>query len=280
MRGLFALLLLVGACGESKEPAAAMVSGPTPPHLAAPRNLSDAARAPFTSPVPAEAKQILVTVTDDWTATNSDLFVYERISASAPWRLEGSLVKSTIGKTGLAWGRGLHEIIPAALEPIKREGDGKSPAGVFAIGSAYGYEDAPSDTSLAYQKSGADWRCVNDSASRYYNRVIDSSRVEKDWNEAEIMRRKDELYRLVIEVDHNHIVPSELAPVSQGGSCIFLHVWRKAGAPTIGCTAMSLADMKSLMAWLDPGKEPHLIALPRARYESLRAEWDLPTLPQ
>ncbi len=238
-------------------------------------------------PIGDECTQLLVVTTESWNAIDSRLQRYERKPGQA-WQAVGESVASVVGRTGLAWGRGEHAALvqegaPTALvhadDPIKHEGDGKSPAGVFAIGKAYGYDSSPpSGTSLPYQKTSADWLCVNDSSSRQYNRVLDTQGVDKDWSEAEQMRRKDELYRLVIEVDHNRIVPSEMAPVPEGGSCIFLHVWRKAGAPTIGCTAMALPDMQSVMSWLEPAKHPLLVALPRDRYQALQASWQLPEL--
>ena len=42
----------------------------------------------------------------------------------------------TIGRAGAAWGIGLH---PQQLGPRKKEGDGRSPAGVFRIGDTEGF---------------------------------------------------------------------------------------------------------------------------------------------
>ena len=69
------------------------------------------------------------------------------------------------------------------------------------------------------------------------------------------MRRKDGLYDWVVVVDHNK------ARKPGAGSCIFLHVWRHATSPTVGCTAMPKARLAELMAWIDPARAV-LVVLP------------------
>lgn len=232
--------------------------------------------AALTSPIPARSRQLIVTLSADWNDANASFHRFERI-ASGPWQPVGEAFDSMLGRTGLAWGLGLHTTPPAADDPNKVEGDGKSPAGVFAVGALYGYDEHfAGSTRLDYQPVDQAWRCVNDGQSQHYNRVLDSDGVDKDWQEAEEMRRRDELYRLVIAIDHNAILGG--TPVPQGGSCIFFHVWRRAGAPTIGCTAMPLTKMKMLASWLDPEQSPVLVALPRAQYRVLQEDWQLPEL--
>jgi L,D-peptidoglycan transpeptidase YkuD (ErfK/YbiS/YcfS/YnhG family) len=112
---------------------------------------------------------------------------------------------------------------------------------------------------------------VDDPASASYNRIVDEATVEKDWSSAEDMRRPDDLYRLLVVVGHND------APVTPGGgSCIFLHLRASPGSTTAGCTAFDPAPMEALVRWLDPAKRPVLVQLPRAAYESLRRQWELP----
>ena len=213
-------------------------------------------------------------MSEGWTGTNAVLQRYER-QQDTPWKPVGDPITSTIGHAGLGWGRGLHPS-PKAGEPIKHEGDGRSPAGVFLIGHSYGYDKAPSGTSLPYEQVTRNWRCVSDANSTHYNRVLDRQKTTNDWRSAERMRRRDTLYEFVIEVDHNHIVPAETSPTPGDGSCIFLHVWDQPGAPTIGCTAMPLSAMRTLLQWLRPTASPVLVALPREHYEILQIAWGLP----
>ena len=60
------------------------------------------------------------------------------------------------------------------------------------------------------------------------------------------------------------------------GSCIFAHLWRTPGEPTAGCTAMQPEHMRSLLAWLDPAQHPLFVLLPRAQYQQLQYDWNLP----
>ncbi|MFU2327626.1 L,D-transpeptidase family protein [Pseudomonas sp. NFX98] len=173
-----------------------------------------------------------------------------------------------LGKNGMGWGKGL-QIDDQPQGPIKQEGDGKAPAGMFKLGTAFGY-DASASTRLTYLALTPTIECVYDSQSARYNQLVDGAIVAKDWNSAERMRRKDDLYRHGIFIQHN-------TPASPGaGSCIFFHIWRGPIAPTRGCTAMAPEDIARLFNWLDPRQSPLLVQLPEAQYEQLRERWKLP----
>ncbi len=247
---------------------------PTKPASAASQTPPDAAVP--TGPIPASSTQLIVSRSEGWQGTDATLQRFERLPGDA-WRPVGAPIASTLGRMGLGWGRGLHTT-PSGDDPIKHEGDGRSPAGVFRITHSYGYDNAPSGTHLPFQQVTRSWRCVNDAQSEHYNKVLDAKKIDVDWNEAEHMRRRDHLYELVIEVDHNHIQHDIRTPVPGDGSCIFLHIWRRPGVPTIGCTAMPLDAMQTLLTWLRPSAQPVLVALPAANYDSLREDWALPTL--
>jgi L,D-peptidoglycan transpeptidase YkuD (ErfK/YbiS/YcfS/YnhG family) len=122
-----------------------------------------------------------------------------------------------------------------------------------------------------YQQITAATEAVYDPKSRYYNRVVDRGTVDRvDWASAEQMLRPDGLYRWVVVVEHNWNSHPGF------GSCIFLHLWLGEGIPTIGCTAMSLKDLKFLVCSLDANKHPLLVQLPEIAYRNLRQTWSLP----
>lgn len=229
-----------------------------------------AATAPVPSPVPAETRQLVLSVSAGWEATTARILRFERADAGAPWRAVDPPVLGSLGRTGLAWGAGLHP--PGLAGPQKREGDGKSPAGVFDLRLATGYAPAPpAGTRLPYRPATPSLRCVDDPRSKLYNRLVDEAEVTKDWTSAEDMRRPDALYRLVVWVGHND------APVATGaGSCIFLHLRSSPTSVTAGCTALDDAPMEHLLAWLDPAKRPVLVQLPEKALLELNAAWSLP----
>jgi len=220
----------------------------------------------------------LISVSDNWAATKGTLQRFQR-DKGQPWTRVGEPVQITLGNAGLGWGRGLHSRV-GANEPVKREGDGRSPAGVFLIGNSYGYDKATEALAWPYQRVDGDWRCVNDAASLHYNKVIDAKTTRNDWNDAEHMRLRDGRYELVLEIDHNHIIPGDLASLPHAGSCIFLHVWLGPETPTTGCTAMALTAMQELLSWLRPDTTPVFVALPREVYASLQQPWSLPRPPR
>jgi len=230
---------------------------------------------PAVTVIPAkhEPRQAIVVKTADWNASAAILQAYEREGEGSSWVAVGKKIPAIVGRNGLGWGAGIHPREDAKSGPEKREGDGKSPAGIFPLGSAFGYETAEMTAwvGIPYQQMTATHKCVDDVHSKYYNLIIDSSQVKQDWSSCEEMLRKDDLYRLGIVVNHNG------APVAAGkGSCIFLHVWKGPSQGTAGCTAIAGEDLEMLLIWLAPQAGPVLVQLPEAEYERLRALWNLP----
>jgi D-alanyl-D-alanine dipeptidase len=125
---------------------------------------------------------------------------------------------------------------------------------------------------LPYRQATARLRCVDDGRSPDYDRVRELPDAGVPWTSDEPMLRDDSQYRLTIYIVHNPL------HVPEQGSCVFLHVWRAPAVATAGCTAMALADLRALVAWLDPAQQPSLVQLPRAEYRRLQRDWDLPAL--
>lgn len=204
--------------------------------------------APDLSPA---CRQVLLVISPDEKSTSAELRMLERDDAE-PWKQVGDAIPVTLGRNGLAWGLGEHTNSPPAGFRLKQEGDGCSPAGVFSLPLAFG--DAPAaNFGLNYVPITESILAVDDPQSQFYNQIIDSARVSKDWDSTEFMRREDGLYRWGIVVAHN---PANQAGV---GSCIFMHLWRGPGQPTAGCTAMSEDSILRILKWLDPAMEPRLV---------------------
>jgi len=217
------------------------------------------------------ARQMVLVVAEDWQYTEATLQRYERGSADADWRRVGAPVAVNIGRGGLGWGLGLHG---AALSagPMKREGDGRAPVGIFAIGAGFAQNPAEvGPVRVPLLRNDADLVCVDDVKSRFYNELFKRSSVNgQDWDSFETMPRPDGMYRYGLFVHHN------TDPVKPGaGSCIFLHVWLARGVASTGCTNMQPENMLELLRWVDADKKPVLVQMPRRDFERFRTAWRL-----
>lgn len=140
-----------------------------------------------------------------------------------------------------------------ALLNEKKEGDGRTPSGVYPIGTAFGY--APSfDTKLAYRQVTENDFWIDDVDSPQYNQWVTGKPRASSF---EKMRRPDHLYKYgaVIEYNTDPIIPGN-------GSAIFLHIWRAPGKPTSGCVALAPGSLKLLLRWLDASHQPVILIIP------------------
>ena len=187
------------------------------------------------------------------------------------WRAIDQPGPVVVGRTGLAWGVGFDGV--SSEGPHKREGDGKSPAGIFPLDTLFGFAPAnsTSDLRLPYVQLLPTTDCVDDTASAHYNTVVDkASTTLVDWSSAEHMRQVGQ-YEVGVIVGYN-----AMPPVKGRGSCIFLHIWAGPGSHTAGCTAFAEPKVREMMSWLDPKKRPVLVQLTTNQYASLRTRWKLP----
>ena len=221
-----------------------------------------------------DARQMVLVTTTDWNVDHGTLRMFER--AGDGWREVRPPAPVTIGKNGAGWGLGMSP--PQQGGPIKREGDNRSPAGVFRIGDVFGYA-AHGPTAMPYRALTVNDYCMDVSGTAQYNRIVDSIVVGMDGvkGSTEPMRRDlhangDQRYRLGFVIEQNP------QAVPNGGSCIFAHLWKSPTDATAGCTAMTPPVMQSLLAWLKPQDHPVFVLLPQAEYERLRAEWKLPAI--
>ncbi len=132
----------------------------------------------------------------------------------------------------------------------KREGDGRTPAGDFPMGLAFG--DQPQlATGLEYQPMSDEDRWVDDPASPQYNQLV---RGETSAASSESMRRADGQYAAgaVIGYNTNPVMPGR-------GSAIFLHCWKEPGAATSGCVAVAHDELLPLLAWLKKDQQPRIV---------------------
>lgn len=222
--------------------------------------------------IPVKPLQAVVVTSKDWSAVQGTARLFERKDAASEWKSVGAPFAVVVGKNGTAWGEGLHELPPdAAKTLVKKEGDGKSPAGIFALTSAFGSKDKPNFVQFSYIKLTPAIECVDDVKSSNYNLIVDKTEVPNlDWKSSEKMLAVGEQYDLGVFVAHNG------ERQKGGGSCIFLHIWKDATSGTAGCTAMERSNIEKTLTWLDAKKNPVLIQMPETEYNAYQKLWNLP----
>jgi D-alanyl-D-alanine dipeptidase len=259
---LLALLLATSSCASGAVARAA----PVPPTPTTPTTVAPSIVTPI-----ADARQLLLVTTPAWDSTSGTLRRYERDAAGHAWRAVGAPVAIVVGRTGLAWDDALSVV--AAGEPVKREGDGKSPAGAFALDTAFGFPSRASLTwmRLPYVPLQQSTECVDDVRSAHYNTIVDNRAVPRvDWTSSEKMRSIGQ-YALGVHVAYNATPPK-----SGRGSCIFLHIWGGPSSVTAGCTAMDAGALEEIVRWLAPDRHPMLVQLPSSVLTRVRDAWSLP----
>lgn len=162
------------------------------------------------------------------------LYAYERGSDGIWSKVLGT--SGHVGKNGVA--------------DSKREGDKKTPAGLYALGFAFGHDENP-NPDYPFRAITQDSYWVDDPDSRYYNQWVEGA-TDKDWASAENLGRIKTEYALAVVVEYNY----GSSAVAGKGSAIFLHVGSES---TSGCISIPKSDLKSLLKWLDDSKSPHIL---------------------
>lgn len=228
----------------------------------------------FTGIAPsAISTQMILILTKNWEDSTGVLFRYERNKFGENWTQIGTAFPVTVGRSGLAWGTGLHG---STLDkgPVKHEGDGKAPAGVFRLSKIFGYESLENVKwlNMPYIHVDSCAECIDDTNSKYYNTIIDDRKViHRDWKSSEHMKLSDNEYEWGIFVENN-----SMPRIKGNGSCIFLHIWEDEGIPTAGCSSMKEDNLIEILHWLNINSSPVLVQLPQTEYNRLKFKWALP----
>ena len=225
------------------------------------------------SPIPNNCKQMLLVITDSPTSTKGELVYFERESDDSPWQNISNTIPVVLGRNGLGWGNGLNSIDSSKL-PMKTEGDGRSPAGVFELGAAFGYASADEmgGLNISYIPITEMVECIDDIKSSYYNMIVSRDEIEEvDWQSSEKMFFAEIWYEQGIVVEQNN------TPIVNGaGSCIFLHNWSRPDETTAGCTEMEPEKLKEIIYWLDASANPVLVQLTKQLLKEYQKPWQLP----
>lgn len=138
-----------------------------------------------------------------------------------------------------------------ALPGEKREGDKKSPTGLFELGKLFCYEPDVM-TSMPWQQSTSEDKWIDDPNSSEYNQYVKGPTTALSFEKLKI-RTNDYRYCMVINYNTN--------PVVKGmGSAIFLHLGEGEDInPSAGCVVIRQAEMENLLRWMKPEKNPSIL---------------------
>lgn len=88
----------------------------------------------------------------------------------------------------------------------KVEGDGKTPEGIFELGLVFGMhsrKEIKLNDNIKYIEINKNLYWVDDIYSKYYNQLVDITKVKKDWSSAEHLIEYPKQYEYAIEIKAN-----------------------------------------------------------------------------
>lgn len=181
-------------------------------------------------------KQVLLVYNETPEESKAILLAFEKTEKG--WQQSFDPIPAGIGRNGFA------------AEGEKREGDGKSPSGLFDLGQLFTYEKVV-NTKMPFTQSTTDDKWIDDPESPDYNKHI---RGETDAKSFENLLLESDYYKYCIVIEYN------TNPIEKGkGSAIFFHLNGKKYESTAGCVAISEKDMLAVLKWLDPVKNPMIL---------------------
>jgi|TARA_B110000438_G_C15707475_1_gene603825 L,D-peptidoglycan transpeptidase YkuD (ErfK/YbiS/YcfS/YnhG family) len=139
---------------------------------------------------------------------------------------KGYEFKCSIGRSGLSYS--------------KKEGDLKTPKGLFKLGMLYYRKDRnkPLKCKLKSRIIKKNWGWCDDSKSKKYNQQV----YFPIKYSAEKLYRKDRIYDIFINIKYNSF------PIKKNkGSAIFLHLCNKKYKPTKGCIAIERKNFLKIL---------------------------------
>ena len=154
--------------------------------------------------------------------------------------VEGETISITDGV--VIWRKRIYRCALGAsgVSKQKIEGDGVTPIGCFAIRYIlYRSDRIPLPrTGLSVQQIAADDGWCDDPDDKFYNKRVRLPYLGR----TEKLFREDNLYDLIAVLGYND------DPVIPGnGSAIFMHIAQSNYAPTAGCVALGLPDLRSIL---------------------------------
>ncbi len=239
---VFVAMALLVACGSSSSTAnrgQAASTAPAPTSTAP----TTTAPAPSTSvalPDPrladvGTAGQAVIVTAPRYGAVTATLTAYEREAGG--WRAAFGPWPAHVGTRGVA------------PPDEKREGDGRTPSGVYGFDFFFGVAPDPG-VQFPYRRITS--RSIvwdDDPESPLYNTWVDLDRQQAGPSPEPMYTRP--------AYDHGAVIAYNTARTPGSGSAIFLHV--STGGPTAGCVSLPASQLVDVLRWLDPARDPRIV---------------------
>ena len=121
----------------------------------------------------------------------------------------------------------------------KKEGDKKTPSGIFSLGNVFYRKDKIKNLKTNLKKivikKNMAW--CDEPNNKYYNKLIYTNDIKK-----EKLYRKDNLYNIVVVINYN------IQPILKNkGSAIFIHLAKQNYSGTMGCIGLKENDLLNIL---------------------------------
>lgn len=206
-----------------------------------------------------ESRQVVVVTTRSWTTSHARLQTW-KLTSSGEWVRVVDPIPARVGWNGVR------------REANRKQNTGTTPAGTFGLLRGFGLAK-PAGVELPYRRVDRnDWWPYDPADPKTYNvfqpRRVKHAQWRTDWSER--LKSYGAQYRYAVVLDYN--LPSEItwrngqrvarntADTSAGGG-IFLHV--SGSGATAGCVSIARDQMRQVLRWLDPAKDPVIVIGPR-----------------
>ena len=168
--------------------------------------------------IASETDQIMIVVPEEKDSYFATFYYY--VKKNKKWE-EFLVSEAHIGKNGLG---------------KEKEGDGKTPIGVFKFNKYFGIADDPG-TKLPYIKLNDSLYWDGDSDSKYYNQMVNIETYQDfDKAQSEHLIEEDLAYQYAMNINYNE------EGIPKKGSAIFLHCYSNKPY-TGGCVALPELNM-------------------------------------
>jgi len=227
----------VGANGPTTTPPTTAALAPSTSSAPAPSASAPAPGATLAAPQltrAGSAGQAIVVTAPGYGANTATLTAYDRTADG--WEKAYGPYAARVGYNGFA------------PPDEKREGDGRTPSGVYGFDFFFGVNANPG-VKFPYRQVTQSIVWVDDPKSPLYNQWVNQDEQNPGAD-------PEPMYQ-PLAYQHGAVIAYNSARTPGLGSAIFLHA--AIGGATAGCVSLPVAQLVDILRWLDPAQSPRII---------------------